>query len=109
MTESVTEDFGATTITFPNSTQTGPVDFQSLLGGTTGYVGFTGATGGSTSTQTVSNFTFQDFVNGSVASGNTWTNPITATTGTTSGIEVGMPAANGSLTVSNINVQSGER
>jgi fibronectin-binding autotransporter adhesin len=34
------------------------VDFQSLLGGSSGFVGFTGATGGATANQTVSNFTF---------------------------------------------------
>lgn len=33
-------------------------DLTSLLGSTTAYVGFTGATGGATATQTISNFTY---------------------------------------------------
>ena len=34
------------------------VNFESLLGGQSGYVGFTGATGGQALTQTISNFSF---------------------------------------------------
>ena len=33
----------------------------SILNGTTGYIGFTGGDGGATSTQTISNFSFNDY------------------------------------------------
>jgi mannosyl-glycoprotein endo-beta-N-acetylglucosaminidase len=48
------------------------VDFPSLLGSASGYVGFTGGDGGSTSTQLISNFTFIDN-----AMAVQYTNPIT--------------------------------
>ena len=58
------------------------INLASLLGGNSGYVGFTGATGGVSSTQTISNFTFSDLANVPVSI----TNAVTATAGTTSGI-----------------------
>ena len=38
------------------------VDYQAALGGSTGYVGFTGATDGSDAQQTISNFQFSEGV-----------------------------------------------
>lgn len=58
------------------------VDYASVLGGTSGYIGFTGATGGVASTQNVSNFTF------TTAPSFTVPNAITIATGATAGIEV---------------------
>ena len=48
-------------------------NISAAIGGNTGYVGFTGGTGGLASTLTVSNFTF---VSGSTATGNRIYNPI---------------------------------
>ncbi len=40
------------------------VDYSTVIGGTQGYVGFTGSTGGFTSAQSVSNFNFYNFSEG---------------------------------------------
>jgi fibronectin-binding autotransporter adhesin len=70
------------------------VDFQSLLGGTSGYVGFTGSDGGSISSQTISNFSFASHASGS------WSNSVVGSAGTSSSIELGVDVASvGSLTI----------
>ena len=54
LTETLTDE---TTLGVFSHSFTG-ANFQTLLNSSTGYVGFTGATGGAESTQTISNFTF---------------------------------------------------
>jgi autotransporter-associated beta strand protein len=44
------------------STSQGGVNLQTVLSGTSAYIGFSGATGGAVSTQTISNFTYTPFV-----------------------------------------------
>jgi fibronectin-binding autotransporter adhesin len=44
------------------------VNLQTILGASTAFIGFTGATGGANSTQTISNFTFTSAVNGNLPS-----------------------------------------
>jgi autotransporter-associated beta strand protein len=56
VTETLTDQTTRNTVSY---SYTG-VNFQSLLGSQSGYVGFTGGDGGSTSTQTISNFVFND-------------------------------------------------
>ena len=54
LTEQLTDETTKGTFSYSFSN----VNFQTLLGGQAGYVGFTGATGGAYSTQAVSNFNF---------------------------------------------------
>jgi autotransporter-associated beta strand protein len=65
------------------------VDLPSAIGGTSGYMGFTGATGGASATQTVDNFKFNNF-----AQGVTVTNNISTAAGSTTSLEV-LPVALG--------------
>lgn len=58
LSEQIVDTTASPNLTY-NTTWTG-VDFPTILGASTGYVGFTGGTGGSTATQTISNFTFTD-------------------------------------------------
>lgn len=53
--EQLTDDTtnATATVTIPN------VNLAAIFGGNSAYVGFTGASGGSTATQTISNFAFQ--------------------------------------------------
>ncbi len=82
------------TVTGGTFVTTYSTDLASVLGGSSGgtqlaYVGFTGATGGETSTQTVSNFSFQT---GTMSAGfaglAAYSNNVVALTGTKSGIEL---------------------
>jgi hypothetical protein len=72
------------TNTFPG------VDLQSALGNsTTGYVGFTGATGGAFASQTISNFSFNNYTEGAAIANN-----VSVPAGATIGLDV-LPIASG--------------
>jgi fibronectin-binding autotransporter adhesin len=77
LTDTNTNDTSTTTFT--------GVDFQTLLGGSLGYVGFTGATGGQNAVQTISNFSFETLAP------TAWNNPVVASAGTSSNVEIGSP------------------
>jgi autotransporter-associated beta strand protein len=79
------------------------VDFSSLLGGNTGYIGFTGGTGGNSSLQSIGNFSFAS----TEVSAGSYSNAVVLTAGTTSAINV--PAATGasSASVGNLSVGTG--
>ena len=88
----------ATASTFTH-TYTG-VNLNTLLNGTSTYVGFTAGTGGLNATQTISNFTFTNNLNSSAGILNT----ITATGATTSVLSIaaavsGVPSSTGAVTV----------
>ena len=69
LSETITDQAAGQTFA---TTYTG-VSLSSIIGGGTAYVGFTGGTGGSTSTQTISNFSFSEpTVAGFGGSGNGW-------------------------------------
>ena len=78
-----------------STTYTG-VNLSSDLGGATGYVGFTGGSGGSTATQEISNFTFieQAYQNGVTVSG---TSSISVPAGASASLN-GVISGGGSLT-----------
>jgi len=61
-----------------------------ILNGTAGYIGFTGGDGGLTSTQTVSNFAFNNFTTSIIVANN-----ISLATGSTSGLDVAPITAGG--------------
>ncbi|MDB6152439.1 MAG: transporter [Chthoniobacteraceae bacterium] len=65
------------------------VDLASVLGGTSGYVGFTGATGGAVAAQTIGSFTFNNFSQGVLLANN-----IVVPAGAAAGLEV-VPFADG--------------
>jgi len=50
-------------------------DLAALIGGTQGYIGFTGGTGGATATQTISNFLFNNYSQGVTLSNNLSVSP----------------------------------
>ena len=80
----LTETLLDTTTNATFTTQYTNQNLATILGTGTPYIGFTGAGGGVTSTQTISNFNYQ------VGTGNTtYTNNIVLTAGTTSSIDVG--------------------
>ena len=64
-----------------------------ILNGTSGYIGFTGGDGGSTSTQTISNFVFNNY-----SQAITLANNLTIANGVTSGLDVAPATAGGSGT-----------
>ncbi len=73
------------------STSQGGVNLQTVLGGTNAYIGFSGATGGAVSTQTISNFTYKP----SVAASNIL--PPTTSTTLAAGATLDLYGANQSL------------
>jgi autotransporter-associated beta strand protein len=89
LTEVLTDTSNSNTKTI---TYTG-VNFNTILGGTTGYIGFTGGTGGAYSTQTISNFSFatgiQTFTNNLSVTANSTINVTSALTATVGGLSIG--------------------
>jgi autotransporter-associated beta strand protein len=65
-TDSGAAHSGTNALTFSESQAN--VNLQSITGGTSGFIGFTGANGYNDSTQTVSNFSFSSAVNGNLPS-----------------------------------------
>jgi fibronectin-binding autotransporter adhesin len=59
------------------------VDLPTVVGGTTGFIGFTGATGGAVALQTISNFSFNNSAQALVV-----TNPVNAPAASTIALEV---------------------
>ncbi len=77
-------------------------DIVSILGSSTAYIGFTGATGGSNATQTISNFQYGFGTPGVYA------NNVILNSGVTSTIDVaGVPGVTSSITMGTLTVQSG--
>jgi hypothetical protein len=95
--------YGETEQTTFTTTYTG-VDYASLVGGASAYVGFTAGTGGATSTQSISNFSYSTNLSAPQSIGNA----ISATSGTST-IQLGI--TNGSTgtgaTVGAITINSG--
>ena len=86
LTEMLTDTIAGTTY---SNTFTG-VDLASAIGSNAGYVGFTGGTGGQVATQTVGDFSLNNF-----APGATIANAIAISAGATSGLEVLPESAGG--------------
>ncbi len=83
-----------------STTYTG-VNFNTLLGGNSGYIGFTGASGAITATQTISNFSFNN-----IAAGPAITNNITTTANTGSTIELPVSPGITSMSVGSISINT---
>jgi fibronectin-binding autotransporter adhesin len=78
------------------------INLASVLGTSTAYIGFSGATGSNSSSQQISNFSYRV---GQLTA--TCGNSIQLAAGTTSGIEVGTSAAVATVTTGPLNVLSG--
>ncbi len=77
------------------------VDIAAALGGSSAIMGFTGATGGLNSTQTIGNFTY------TLGAGPTYANNVALAAGSNSTIDVAATAAAPSFTLGNLTVSAG--
>jgi autotransporter-associated beta strand protein len=78
------------------------VDFNSLLGGNSGYVGFTGGSGGASALQTISNFTFAGYD----GTPQNLSNDIVAAAGTSSGIQLSAIPGSNTTTLANLTLNA---
>lgn len=99
ITETMVDGITAATksITYNN------VNLTATVGGNTAYVGFSGATGGAVSTQTISNFVY-NYVGGLTPN---YANNLVLNGATTSTIDVGASASFSTVTMGNLTVNSG--
>jgi autotransporter-associated beta strand protein len=100
-TQTITETLNDAIANTSFSTQYGIGVPDNVLGNTA-FIGFTGATGGSTSTQQISNFTFTQPVGSAV-----YSNAVNLSAGTTSTINVAATSANPVITMGGLNVGAG--
>lgn len=82
---------------FPN------IDLQSLLGSSTGFIGFTGGTGGLQCTQTISNFSYQLVV----PPADSYSNNVIVTGGATATIDVATTSPGETITMGNLSAGAG--
>ena len=83
------------------------VNLAAVLGGSTAYVGFTGGTGGASSYQTVSNFSYGNL--GSGPASVSIANAVVAAANTTSGIELNVTTGNTAAAIGSLNLSTGSR
>ncbi len=95
VTETLTDTVANTTFT----TQYASGDLASILGANTALVGFSGATGGATATQTISNFTY--------GADSTYSNNLVLKAGATATVDVVPTGASSTVAMGNLTVSSG--
>ncbi|HEY2588860.1 MAG TPA: autotransporter-associated beta strand repeat-containing protein, partial [Tepidisphaeraceae bacterium] len=79
------------------------IDYQSLVGGNSAYVGFTGGTGGAVSTQTIGSFQFSSAAFTAPAT-ETYSNAVAVVGDSTMDVTGGRPVTVGTLSIGNNNL-----
>ncbi|HET6251979.1 MAG TPA: PEP-CTERM sorting domain-containing protein, partial [Tepidisphaeraceae bacterium] len=102
LTETLTDPTASTTYT-----HTFALDIQSALVGDQAYIGFSGGTGGSTASQSVSNFTFTSGAATPTAA--SFTNAVSVLDGTTSTVEVNSAANNNAAALGALTLGAGSQ
>lgn len=99
LTETLTDS--TTNNTFTNTFY--GIDYQSLVGGTSAFVGFTGGTGGLNATQTIGSFQFSSTAFTAPAS-ETYSNAVAVVGDSTMDVTGGRPVTVGTLSIGNNNL-----
>ena len=103
-TTTLSETFTDLTTTQTPVTINATVNLATVLGSNSAYVGFTGASGGYSSNQTISNFVYSIVNSGSTT---TYANNLILSGGASSTVDVAATAASPVITMGNLQVNSG--